>query len=137
MIQLYFLSILFNGLVGFLLVVGDEKENSSIENGMKFSLFSGGFRLILGILAAITGILKFFSPIGNVYILGDLLPALGGIVAGFILIFSFYRDNSTKIENEGQLDRLGDSFLRYRKATGIALLAVSALHFIFAPALFL
>jgi hypothetical protein len=73
----------------------------------------------------------------KVYILGDLLPALGGIAAGFILIFSFYRKHSSKVENEGRLDRIGDIFLRYKKMTGIALIVIAALHFLFPAALFL
>ena len=138
MIQLYFLSVLFNGLIGFLLVFENPAENGSIENSTKFSLNSGSFRLILGILSAMTGILKLFSPIFNrVYILGDLFPALGGIAAGFILIFEFYRNHSSKIEYEGQLDRIGNVFLRYKKMTGFALIALAVLHFIFPTALFL
>ena len=117
---------------------GDRIENGSIESSMKFSLSSNGFRLILGIVSAIIGVLKLFSPVMNrVYILGDLLPALAGIAAGFILIFGFYREHSASIESEGQLDRIGDTFLRYKKAAGIALLLVAALHFFFPTALFL
>ena len=138
MIQLYFLSILFNGLIGFLLVFTDSFRGESIENSMKFSFNSGGFRLILGICAAIIGFLKLLMPVEKqVPILGDLIPALAGILAGFIIIFGFYREHSSRIEREGQLDRLGDTFLRYRKAAGIALLAVAALHFLFPTALFL
>ena len=138
MVQLYFLSILLNGLIGFLLIFGEEKENNSIESSMKFSFTSGGFPLILGIGAAITGILKLFSPVMNrVYILGDLLPAVAGVAAGFILIFSFYRENSANADQEGQLDRIGDNFLKHKKPIGIALVAVAALHFLFPTALFL
>jgi len=139
MVQFYLLSIVINGLVGFLLVFGDIIEGDSTANGLKLFLSSWGFRLVLGILAAITGILKFLSPIDNkIPILGDFLPALGSLVAGFILIFSFYRENSTKSsDNEGKLDQIGDTFLHYRKAIGIALLVIAALHFLFPRALFL
>jgi hypothetical protein len=138
MIQLYLLSILFNGLIGFLLLAESPKGNGTIESSMKFSLNSGGFRLILGILATLTGVLKLFSPVMNrIYILGDFLPAIAGIAAGFILMFGFYREHSSKIEQDGQLDRIGDTFLRNRKAAGIALIIVSALHFLFPTALFL
>jgi hypothetical protein len=138
MIQLYLLSIVLNGLIGFLLVFTEVRDSDSIENSMKFSLSSGGFRLTVGILAALTGILKLLSPVEKqIPILGDLLPALAGIVAGFIIIFSFYRENSSKIDNEGQLDRIGDAFLHYKKAAGFALLVVAALHFLFPTALFL
>ena len=138
MIQLYFLSILFNGLIGFLLIITDTGKNDSIESSMKISLSSGGPRLVLGIAAAVTGFLKLLSPVEKqVPILGDLIPAAAGIAAGFMIIFGFYREHSSHIEKEGQLDRIGDTFLRYKKIAGIILLAVALLHFLFPTALFL
>jgi len=138
MVQLYLLSIVFNGLIGFLLLFTETRDSESIESSMKFSVSSGGFRLTIGILAALTGILKLLSPLEKqIPILGDLLPAIAGIVAGFIIIFSFYREHSSKVDQEGQLDRIGDAFLHYKKAAGVALLVVAALHFIFPAALFL
>ena len=137
MIQLYFLSIIFNGLTGFLLVMGDTGNNDTIEKNMKFSFTGGGFRLILGILAAITGLLKLLLPMGKMPILGDLIPAAAGLIGGFILIFGFYREHSARAENEGDFDRIGQAFLRYKKIAGIALLVIAALHFLFPAALFL
>jgi len=143
MIQLYLLSIIFNGLIGFLLILGDTEEVVAQVKGIRFFFSSWGFRLVLGIITLITGILKLLLPMPNsertaIPILGDLLPALGGIVAGFILIFSFYRENSTKNESaNGKLDRIGDTLLQYRKAVGISLLVISVLHFLFPAGLFL
>jgi len=143
MIQLYLLSIILNGLIGFLLVLGDTVESASPGKGFKFFFSSWGFRLVLGIIAAITGILKLLLPMPNsertaIPILGDFLPALAGLAAGFILIFGFYRENSTKSENaDGKLDRIGDTFLQNRKVVGISLLVISVLHFLFPYALFL
>jgi len=139
MIQLYLLSIILNGLIGFLLVLGDTIEGASPEKGFKVFLSSWGLRLVLGILAAITGVLKFLSPINNTTpILGDMLPALAGLAGGFTLIFGFYRENSTRNDNaEGTLDRIGDTFLLYKKVVGIALLGIAVLHFLFPTALFL
>jgi len=139
MIQLYLLSIILNGLIGFLLILGDTIEDSSPGKGFKFFLSSWGFRLVLGILAAITGVLKLLSPINNTTpILGDLLPALAGLAAGFTLIFGFYREYSAKSGGtEGTLDRIGDTFLQNKKTVGISLLVISVLHFLFPTALFL
>jgi len=138
MVQLYFLSIILNALAGILLVFGDALDGDSANKGFKLFLSSNGFRLVLGILAAIIGILKLLSPINNtIPILGDLLPALAGLAAGFILIFGFYRENSARSDVEGNLDRIGDTFLHYRKAAGIFLLAIAILHFLFPTALFL
>jgi hypothetical protein len=142
MVQLYFLSIILNGLAGLLLVFGDAIEGDSADKGVKSFFLSGGFRLVLGIATAITGILKLLSPMPNsektsIPILGDMLPALAGIAAGFIFIFGFYRENSVKSEDEGNLDRVGDALLHYKKVAGILLLAAAALHFLFPAALFL
>jgi membrane-bound ClpP family serine protease len=141
--QLYFLSILLNGLAGFMLIIGNVEESSTIEKNIKFSLTGGGFRLILGIVTAIVGILKLFSPFEKldhspgVFFLGDLFPAIVGIASGFILVFGFYREHSAKIDGEGKLDKIGDVFLRYKKAAGFVLLAVALLHFLFPRAIFL
>jgi hypothetical protein len=138
MVQLYFLSILCNGLVGFLFIFGDFGENNTtIESSMKFSLLSGGFRLLLGILTGVVGILKFFSPMEGMPILGDLFPALAGIAAGFLLVFGFYREHSTKVDDEGTIDHVGEVFLHNRKIAGVLMLVITALHFLFPAAFFL
>jgi hypothetical protein len=137
MVQLYLLSIFCNGLIGLLIIFGEFVENSTIEGSMKSSLFGGGFRLAFGIVAAAIGILKLLSPFEGMYILGDLIPALAGIVSGFILIFAFYREHSVKVDDEGKLDRFGEFFLRNKKVSGIVLLAIAILHFLAPRALFL
>ena len=134
---------MMNGFIGFLFIFGDTGENYSVEKNMKFSFFGGGSRLILGIASALIGLLKFFVPYeSNVFILGDLLPALAGITGGFILIFGFYREHSVSdgdmfLSKENVIDRIGDTFLHYRKFFGFALAAVALLHFFFPGALFL
>jgi len=135
--QLYFLSIILNGLIGLLLVFGDTLEGDSATRGIRGFISSGGFRLVLGILAAIIGVLKFLLPKKGPPILGDMLPAVAGIAAGFILIFGFYRENSVKHDNEGNLDRVGDALLHYKKPAGVVFLAAAALHFLFPTAFFL
>ena len=140
MLQLYFLSILFNGLAGFLISYGDSFEVGSGDGGVKTSSAGGSFRLIVGILAAATGFLKLLAPV-RVPILGDLLPAIAGLAAGFILLYGFHRDrasaNSGDDDGGGRLDLVGDALLRYRKPIGIACMAAAALHFLFPYALFL
>ena len=140
--QLYFLSILCNGLGGYILISGGNEENETIENSaVRFSIYNPTFQFIFGILSAATGVLKLLSPFEkSIPILGDLVPALAGIAGGFILIFSHYRRNvssSSSLVEEGKLDRAGESLLRYRKVLGLGLLAVALLHFLFARAFFL
>ncbi|MDR1251032.1 MAG: hypothetical protein LBK62_02585 [Treponema sp.] len=141
MIQLYFASILCNGLTAYILITGDTEEGgSSIESSLRFSLYNPTFRLILGILCALIGVLKLLSPsMDTMPILGDFIPALAGLAAGFMLIFGYYREYATvgSIEPEGKLDRLGGAFLKYKKGAGFILLAAAVLHFLFPQALFL
>ena len=137
MIQLYFLSIVFNGAAGFLFIFGDLNESDSAENSTKLSSVGNGFRLIIGILAAITGILKLLSPYEGIAILGDLIPALTGIAAGFMLIFAFYREHSSGDGSEGKINHFGEVFLHYKKAAGVVLLISAMLHFLFPTALLL
>jgi hypothetical protein len=139
MVQLYFLSIVFNGLAGFLFIFGDLGGSNSAEGDKKFSFVGDGFRLAVGILAAVTGILKLFAPMGAtpIYILGDLLPALAGLAAGFILMFGFYRERSERVDTEEKINSFGDTFLQYKKAAGIVILIIALAHFFFPGALFL
>jgi len=137
MIQLYFLSILCNGIAGYLLFSmneGDEKPQISIINPT--------FHLVLGILCAVTGVLKLLSPIPygpnsvrGVLILGDLIPAAAGIVAGIVFIFGIYRKEGA--EKLGELDRIGTNLLVFKKPLGLALMAAAFVHFIFGEILFL
>jgi hypothetical protein len=136
MIQLYFLSILFNGLAGYILSFGRDEPDDSIENSVKPSLNNDTFRLILGILAAVTGLLKLLSPVkGNIPIIGDLIPSVLGLLAGFIMIFEYYRNRAT-VESE-QANRLAESMFRYKKWIGFVFIISAALHFLFPKALFL
>ena len=85
MIQLYFLSVICNALSGYILFSGDEGEIP--KNPLNF-LDNPLFHLVLGIISAVTGILKLLSPsMDNILILGDLIPSTAGIIAGFMLIF--------------------------------------------------
>jgi len=136
MLQLYFLSILCNGIIGYLFVYGDAYESESGEDGLRSSAFGGGFRLIIGIVSIITGFLKLLLPV-RVPILGDLLPAAMGVIAGFMLLYGFYSDNGSRNGGTGKLDRIGSVLLQHRKPIGFVCMVVAALHFLVPRALFL
>ena len=137
MIQLYFLSILCNGLSGYILFSGNDGE--TVEKGVRFSINNPTFHLVLGILSAVTGILKLLSPtLDGIPLLGDLVPAVAGVTAGLLLIFGIYRQNVSVVsESQGSLDRLGISLLKFRKSVGLTLMVVALIHFLFPQALFL
>ena len=138
MLQLYFLSILCNGLTGYVLFAGN--DNKASENA-GFSIKNSTFYLILGIISGVVGILKLLSPIPRldfspgIIILGDLVPAGGGIIAALMLIFGIYRqDTSLKT---GELERIGVNLLTFRKPIGIGLMIIAIVHFLFGQLLFL
>ena len=129
MIQLYFLSVLCNGLAGYVLIFGDDSQGR-----LQFPVISPTFYLVLGILSAVTGVLKILSPV-KVLFIGDLIPAAAGIVAGIILIFGIYRQNMSA--GSGELDRLVSNMLVLRKPIGMGILTSALVHFIFAELIFL
>ena len=138
MMQLYFLSILLNGLSGYFLFTGIFDESETFGEKIRLSATNPTFQLVMGILCIVIGVLKLLSPIDRFPVLGDLVPALAGVVAGFILIFGVYRKNTSSVsEASGALEKTGEKLLRYRKVFGIGLLVVALLHFIFPAALFL
>ena len=143
MIQLYFLSILCNGVAGYVLFSGsgtnldlDELNSDTPKKKTGFTVNNPTFYLILGILCIVIGILKLLSPtMDGIPILGDLIPSAAGIIAGLILIFGIYRqDISAK---SGELDRLGTNLLSFRRPIGMGLMAIALVHFLFPQALFL
>jgi uncharacterized membrane protein HdeD (DUF308 family) len=137
--QLYFLSILCNGLGGYILFTADEDQ--AVEKHSLLSLKNPVFHLILGILSIIIGVLKLLWPFeSSFYILGDFVPAAAGIINGFLLIFGIYRKEtslSSIEETKGTMEHLGENLLVFRKSLGLALLVVALVHFLFPKALFL
>ncbi|GHU73444.1 hypothetical protein FACS189450_13240 [Spirochaetia bacterium] len=136
MIQFYFLSILFNAGAGFVLVNEGTDVENSIESSLKFSLRNETFRLVLGILTMATGLLKLLSSTqGDLPIIGDMIPAVTGLAAGFILLFGYYQGRS--VIDDDKNTRLGEIVSKNRKWIGFAAMAAAALHFLFPQALLL
>jgi hypothetical protein len=136
MIQFYLLSILCNAAGGFVLFTNSrEGEGSAIEAEIHFSLRNETFRLVLGILSAVTGLLKLLSPVqGDIPVIGDLLPAVTGMVAGFILLFDYYHGRSFFEEGDSRMQAI---ITVNRKWIGFAAMVVAGLHFIFPRVLLL
>lgn len=135
MLQFYFLSIILNALAGYILITGDVK--GVLEFKSNFSLMDETFKLVVGILCAVTGLLKLLSPIeGDLPVIGDLFPAILGLLAGFILIFEYYKNRSSleESENTEKIDRI---LISNRKIIGIAALVIAVLHFLFPKVLLL
>lgn len=124
--QFYFLSVLFNLLVGLSLTF----------SGVKFdALFPGKekvFKMVVGIATVFTGVMKFvFVVQPDWVILGDFLPAIAGIVGGVCYIIDSYsqiNENASSITMNSFFEKL---FVKGKKYIGVACIAVAVVHFIF------
>lgn len=115
----------------------DESKSKAKSNLFEIPLFQdASFRLVLGILMVLTGLMKLLSPIQyDVPVVGDLIPALAGLFGGFSILLEWYRNKSTLGVNLPEvLDKI---FVDGRKYLGIFCIAAAVLHFIFPRVLFL
>jgi hypothetical protein len=136
MIQFYFLSILLNGLSGYALVRDDDGEAIVLDTGFHFSFTNETCRLALGAATMLMGLLKVLSSIqGDLPVIGDLVPALAGFLAGFILVFEYYRNRST-LEPE-HTEKIEQLLIHNKKWAGYFALAAAVLHFLLPSVLFL
>lgn len=137
MYQFFFLSIVTNLLAGVTLAYDriDEKVNlSALFNPVLFQ--NSGFRLSLGLVTFVMGFLKLLSVTpGDVPVVGDLFPAVAGMLAGFSLAFQYYRERSeVESATAESLDRV---FGRKSAILGIVAIVAGLLHFLLPGVLFL
>ena len=138
MLQFYLLSVLMNAAAGLILVFAESDPRDAAETGAAgLSFFeTKNLRLIAGILTALTGIMKLLSAVqGDIPVLGDLLPALAGIVGGACLLYEYYKASSSM--SVSLPDILEKIFVAGRKYVGIFCIVAAAVHFIFPRVLFL
>jgi len=129
MLQFYFLSVFLNALAGYLLFFWD--ENSPTEGRKDLPLQSDTFILVVGILSAVTGLVKLFSPVGgSLPIIGDLIPAAVGFVCGFVLLFGYYR-RRTSIDDSEQTKKIEGMLTGNKRIIGAAAFVAAILHFLF------
>ncbi|MFP4066108.1 MAG: hypothetical protein ACLFS5_01245 [Spirochaetaceae bacterium] len=137
MYQIYLLSVLTNVLAGVALSVGgmDEKLHlSSVFN--KELMQNDGFRLGLGIVTFVVGFFKLLSVTeGNVPVVGDILPALSGLLIGLILLLQYYRGKSTV--SSPFVDTMDNIFGKNSAVFGTIGILIGILHFLLHPVLFL
>lgn len=153
MAQFYFLSIIFNVIAGLVLIYGSDftkAEKLPAENNeetdfeeKKANLFSeiplfenGNFRLVLGVLTILTGVMKILSVFRNdVPVIGDLIPALASFLAGASILIEYYLVSSS-IEN-ALPENVNRLFIEGRKYIGFFAVIAGVLHFIFPQVLLL
>ena len=98
MIQFYLLSVVLSAASGLLLVFSKQvPEDAAEASAAGLSFFeTKNFRLVLGLLTALTGIMKFLSVVqGDIPVIGDLIPAVAGISAGVCLLYEYYKASAS------------------------------------------
>ena len=149
MLQFYFLSVALNIMTGLILVYGTDfshGENLSSEDDFDAeadsdarsgSLFfnNPSFRLVISILAALTGILKLAATVhikDDVSIFGDFFCVIAGIAGGLALFFDW---RTSRGETEDNF--LAAIFTKNRKFIGYFCIAAGFLHFVLPRVIFL
>jgi hypothetical protein len=138
MLQIYFLSIILNLIAGFALAGEYLAEKMQFARKPADWFIEDPLRyLITGAAAAVIGVLKIISVIkGDIAVVGDLLPALTGILLGSILLLLYYQKRST-VEEDGNPSGLKNFLLQNRSFFGIGGMLFSLVHFLFPRVLFL
>lgn len=135
--QFYFLSVILNILSGVVLS-SDRLGNRMAKAGIlrEFLTQHGNLKLGLAILTFLIGIFKLLSVTrGDVIIVGDLLPALAGLIMGSILALEYYQERSSS--ETADLGKFSGFLLNTRQTFGLAGIIIAVLHFLFPGVLFL
>jgi hypothetical protein len=126
---------LFNAITGLLLLNGND-EDEIFEGDILSSINNETFKFIMGILSMVMGVLKLLSSMdGDMPVLGDLVPALVGMLGGFILCSEYYLTHTTL--ETASFSMIDTVFIKNKKLFGILALAAAVLHFLFPKVLFL
>jgi hypothetical protein len=137
MYQIYFLSILTNVLAGIALGFDRMDERLRLRSVFNPELFqNAGFRLAIGISAFVIGFLKLLSVSpDDVAVVGDLVPALTGMLSGFALAFQYYQERTTS--ESGTVASLDRIFGRHSATLGMVALIAGVVHLFLHRILFL
>jgi len=136
MVQFYLLSILMNIVAGYSLVSHETQPKGTKFDGIREFLKDGTIRLVLGILCSTVGFFKLLTVMrGDIPVVGDLVPSLAGMAAGFTLLLEFYRGNSNVTTDT--LEKLDAIFVANKRIVGIVSIVSGFVHFLFANVLFL
>ena len=131
MAQFYFLSILSNIVAGLTLAGDYLGEKIPFLASFKNLRANRPATVTIGVVTVIIGVIKLIvlSPGEHLPVIGDILPALTGIVVGGILLVEAFRE---KVESQGEsLKKISSTVLTYRVPVGIAGVVIAILHFLF------
>lgn len=129
MVQVYFLVILSNLLMG--VILSKDFLDSKIENFSQFNqiLSSEILQVTTGCIGTIVGILALFLRYtGNLIVLGDLIPAMISIISGITLFVEYIAHEENK--DSSMVNFFKKTFIKNRTVLGFVAIAVGILHFI-------
>jgi hypothetical protein len=137
MYQVYLLSVVTLVLASVALGYDRLDERFKISSFFSETVFKGvGFQLGLGIVTLLVGFFQLLTVAeGDVKVVGDLVPALAGMVLGGTLIVVYYKEKTT--EESGTLDTLDRLLVQNAPNLAYVGLVVAALHFLLHRVLFL
>ncbi len=130
MAQFYLLSVLTNIIAGFVLTSDFLGEKFSFLSAWKDIRSKKTPMIVIGAAAAIVGFLKLFitAPYEFVFLAGDLLPAVTGMLIGGIVLYEGLR---ARIEGKAEkLEKITTAVLTYRVPLGMIGMAAGFLHFL-------
>jgi purine-cytosine permease-like protein len=129
MVQFYALSVFVNIVIGVLLSIEGKSEEDHFLARLKEVLEEKGIKFSLGILSAIIGLFKFLTPTeGDIPVVGDLVPAVTGIVLGGVILLEFFRAKSDV--SSQAISKIEGTVSTNRKFIGMAGIIVGILHFL-------
>ena len=156
MLQFYLLSVLLNLLAGFYMYFfsksaeidgfppldseesGFDAERAKMDKNIFSRIFGVTqgddklFRLVVGGLSFLTAMIKLFSPVSGLAIIGDFLPAAAGLSAAASILWGYYL---TEISSSVTLPPLIQKvFVEEQKFIGLFCIAAALLHFLFPSA---
>ena len=137
MVQFYFLAVCLNIIGGLVLGASSFKDRiPGLSVFRKFIFDNTTLRVGLISSILIVGILKFVSVfIGDILVVGDLLPALTLLVSGFTLLVEYMSEKNDS--DKAIINKMDSIFVKHSSIVGIAAIVAGSLHFIFPGVLFL
>jgi hypothetical protein len=141
--QFYLLSVVSTIVAGLALSSDYLKTKSDFFGSFRFLQKNRSIQIITGLVTAVIGILKLIlrSPGEDIVVVGDLLPAVAGIILGVILIGEAFRQHPKEGKDQEKVgksvEKVTKGIAPYRIPVGIAGAVIGLVHFLFPQILFL
>jgi len=137
MYQIYLLSIVTLLLSGVTLSYERLRDSVGIDSILNVAVIEKPtYRMVLGVVTLLVGFFQFLTVApGDVPVVGDLVPAVTGVLLGLILLVEYYQSKSNV---ESAFVSTGSRvFVRNGSNFGLIGILVALLHFLFNRVLFL